>query len=107
MRVTLKDGAPRSAATVVLNVSKNANTLEIGADGDEPAPIVLEFYSGKLTLRVYDAEGQPLVIKAINLVPAPAKTTATTDAPVATIAPVKLAPATQDESFDEAAFDAA
>ena len=52
MKVKLTDGAPRSSAEVLINVSKNGNTLEVGVDGIV-APIVIEFYDGKVRLRVY------------------------------------------------------
>lgn len=74
MKVTLKDGAPRSTATVEINVSKNGNTLEIGATGVEPVPIVLEYYRGKLTLRVFGSNGTPDIVQDLSITPVPAET---------------------------------
>ena len=71
MRVVLKDGAPRRLSTVEISISKYANTLEIGVIGVDPAPIVLEFYDGNLTLRAYDANGNQSVSKLINITPTP------------------------------------
>lgn len=111
MKVTLKDGAPRSVGHVEINVSKNGNTLEIGATGVEPAPIVLEYYEGKLRLRAY--EGEKVVFKAdLSTTPTakPDAVAETVKLPTAqetvnsVFPPPAAAPAAE---FDEAAFDAA
>lgn len=60
MKVTLKDGAPRCTGQVEINVSKNGNTVEIGVTGVDPAPVVLEFYGGKLNLRLFSQDGKPI-----------------------------------------------
>ena len=76
MRVKLNDGAPRSKAEVSINVSKNGNTLEIGIDGTV-APIVLEYYEGKVRLRVYGNEqSKPIFTTDLDSTP-------TVDAPAA------------------------
>jgi hypothetical protein len=113
MKVTLKDGAPRSAVTVEVNVSKNGNTLEIVAAGVDPAPIVLEFYDGKLTLRVYGEGSQPNVVQRIRTLPAPIVNPADRNpghaailAGAEVVQPIVDA-ANASADFDEAAFDAA
>jgi hypothetical protein len=118
MKVALKDGAPRSAGTVEVNVSKNGNTLEIGATGVEPAPIVLEFYDSKLTLRVYGENGQPNVSQQIRTVPNVKPEPASNEAMISGGTPSAAAYALNcveeasktfaaPPDFDEAAFDAA
>lgn len=120
MKVTLKDGAPRSGASVEVNVSKNGNTLEIGPalnDGGSP-PVLLEFYDSSLTVRIYDASGKLTLKQTIPCVvarePATLKVPAlAVDGSMTTaVEPVKhegnltvAAPAPEDDEM--AAFDAA
>lgn len=104
MRVKLNDGAPRSKAEVSINVSKNGNTLEIGIDGTV-APIVLEYYEGKVRLRVYgenlDGNQKPIFVSDLSATPA------VLTAPFVPKGnePVVAASATTDDEL--AAFDAA
>ena len=116
MKVTLKDGAPRHVGHVEINVSKNGNTVEIGATGVDPAPVVLEYYGGKLTLRLFGADGQPTVVQTINTTPTPVKAAPATDpafplamtTAVVAVLPAAVAAASAPAAdFDEAAFDAA
>lgn len=61
MQINLKDGQPRKKGELAVEVRKKGNLIEIGAVGYgecEAAPgagfpIVLEYYDGKLTLRVF------------------------------------------------------
>lgn len=109
MKVVLKDGAPRSTRTVEINVSKNGNTLEIGAAGVEPAPVVLEFYDGKLNLRLYSDLGVFIDSKQLDITPNVATVVAATSSPSADVVAVLPAAVAveADSGFDEAAFDAA
>src|SRR5215217_89992 len=74
-KYTLKDGMPRKNGEAVLNVSKNGNLLEIGADGygemtaetGHGFPVVIEFYNGKLTLRVFSDINSEDPTHTINL----------------------------------------
>lgn len=125
MKVTLKDGAPRHVGHVDVNVSKNGNTIEIGAVGVEPAPVLLEFYGGKLKVRLYSANGELITEEVISTV---ATALATTNPPEghvfttsSTAVVVAKKPTAQEtvnsvfppavaspaDEFDEAAFDAA
>lgn len=69
MKIRLKDGAPRSPAEADVNVAKNGNTIEIStieAQADAP-PVVLEFYRGKLTLRVYTSTSPTQAVFELDL----------------------------------------
>lgn len=114
MRVTLKDGAPRSVGFADIIVSKNGNTLEIGAWGVDPAPIILEYYEGKLRLRVYGEGESNLVLFKTDLSivtdaePAPESVEETlTKAIGCPPATNPAAPLAAEAEFDESAFDAA
>ena len=109
MKATLKDAAPRHVGHVDVNISKNGNTLEIGAVGVEPPPIVLEYYGGKLTLRVFDADGKPTVVQEIStkMTTIVAKPAVDLAAPVIAQPALHVATAEPTSDFDEAAFDAA
>jgi hypothetical protein len=118
MKVTLKDGAPRHVGTVEINVSKAGNTVEIGATGVEPAPIVLEYYHGKLTVRLFGEDGLPTMSQEVSTTPtakseealAAFKDAVITDAVIKGVlvaAPVVAGVVAPAVDFDEAAFDAA
>ena len=109
MKIVLKDGAPRSTRLVEINVSKNGNTLEIGATGVEPAPVVLEFYDGKLRLRLYGTDETPDVVQSINITPNKVISVDPVSLPSAEVVAVLPAPVTTkvNSDFAEAAFDAA
>jgi hypothetical protein len=118
MKVSLRDGAPRSDGQAEINVSKNGNILEIGAAGVEPAPVVIEYYEGKLTIRVY-GEGPvgkaPVVFKQpLSTTPTPvaakkvepaAEPAGAAPAATASVAAPPVAPEPTDDEL--AAFDAA
>lgn len=61
MQINLKDGQPRKKGELAVEVRKKGNLVEIGAVGYGEAaaapgqgfPIVLEYYDGKLVLRVW------------------------------------------------------
>lgn len=70
MKILLKDGAPRSVGHVDVNVSKKGNVLEVGPVGVIPAPIGLEYYDGKLRLRVYQGSMRVFMVD-LDVTPAP------------------------------------
>ena len=83
MRVKLTDGAPRSKAEATINVSKNGNTLEIGIDGTV-SPVVLEYYEGKVRLRVYGEDPtKPIFVSDLTATPAPSPWSIPPPTPVA------------------------
>ena len=105
MKVKLTDGAPRSKAEAVVVVSKNGNTLEVGLEGTV-APVVVEFYEGKVRLRVYGENAiKPVFMTDLTAVPVPAAE-APKLLPVETAKPVQ-APANETTDEELAAFDAA
>jgi hypothetical protein len=115
MKIALKDGAPRTNAESTVNVSKNANTIEISAADDQAdsPPVVIEFYDGKLRLRHYDPKGKVAytaeIPHSVAAHPAAAASKpALVSKPVETGVPVSAAAPAQADNDDEvAAFDAA